>query len=306
MNDFPWWMGLAPLLGFLFDALVGGTKLDDMIEDWVRRSVPRVEFLMRNAFGGPSGLAGWGLALWIGAIAVTVSWALSLLGYVIYEEFGVFAVRAAIFTLLFTARRLTARGIEVLVLVSSGEFGQARAALRRLGPTTEADDMDAMFGATVDRLAGATLGALLIPLFWGLIGGSTLAAGALALHLVALQRVDGEEGATPMWDVIARVDRWFTTPAAWLGGLVYPFVVHFVGGRRTTALAAFVGAPGELPASRLGRAIGKGFGLQSREEDGAVIASAGAVQQVVQTLFIGGFVCAVATALVSVGIHHVM
>ena len=299
-------MGLAPLLGFLFDALVGGTKLDDVIEDWIRRSVPRVEFLMRNAFGGPSTLAGWGLALWIGAIAVTVSWMLSLLGYVVYEEFGLFAVRAAIFTLLFTARRLTARGIEALVLVSSGQFGQARAALRRLGPTTHADDMDALCGATVERLSGATLGALLIPLFWGLIGGSTLATGALAVHLVALQRPDGEESATPMWHVVTRIDRWIAIPAAWIGGLVYPLVVHLVGGRRTTALAAFVGSSGEPPASRLGHAISRGFGLQTRDGDGAVIASGEAVQKVVQTLFLGGFVCAIVTAVVGVGLHHVM
>ena len=109
-----------------------------------------------------------------------------------------------------------------------------------------------------------------------------------------------------MWDVVARIDRWFATPAAWIGGLVYPLVVHLVGGRRTAALAAFVGAPSEPPASRLGRAISKGFGLQSREGDGATVASANAVQKVIQTLFLGGFVCVVVTALVSVGLHHVI
>ncbi|MCO4771953.1 MAG: hypothetical protein KDA24_18120 [Deltaproteobacteria bacterium] len=306
MNDFHWWMGLAPLLGFLLDALLGGTRLDDVLESWVRRSVPRVTFLMRNAFGGPTTLAGYGLAAWLAGIALVVAWALSVAGYVLYQEYGVFLIRSLLFLLLFTARRLTATGIEALILISSGEHVQARAVLRRLGPPTDADDADALCGVTVERLAGATLGAVLIPLFWGVLGGSTLGAAALIVHVAAAQRPDDPATDAPMWDALDRVDRWIALPAAWVGALIYPLVVNLVGGRHNSAMAGFLGSPEEPPARRLGRAITKGLNLLPRAEDDRLVATGSHVQKVVQVLFLGGFLCALVMSLASIGLHQLM
>lgn len=299
-------MGLAPLLGFLLDALLGGTRLDDLIEGWVRRSMPRVDFIVRNAFGGPTVMAGYAMAIWLGGTALVAAWVLGVGGYVVYQEYGLFLVRALIFLQLFTARRLTARGIEVLLLVSSGDLPGARASLRRMGPAVQGNDADSLSGAAILRLAGATLGATLVPLFWGVVGGSTLAAVALVLHIAALERPDDVGDAGPMWQALERVDGWVSTPAAWIGGLVFPLAVTLVGGRRTAALGAFLGNGRDLPAHRLGRTVSRGLQLRAREDDGAIVAGAPDVQKVVQMLFIGGFLCALLVSVVSVLLHHVI
>ena len=299
-------MGLAPLLGFLLDALLGGTRLDEQLEGWVQRSMPRIEFIVRNAFGGPTIQAGYGMAIWLAGAAIVTAWLMGVVGYVLFQEYGLFLARAVIFLLLFTARRLTARGIEVLLLISSGDFTGARHSLRRMGPSVHRDDTDSLSGAAVLRLSGATLGATLVPLFWGLIGGSTLAAGALVLHIGALQRPDDVDDAQPMWQALERINGWVTTPAAWVGGLVFPLAVTLVGGRRTAALGAFLGDGRESPSDRLGRAVSRGLQLRTREDDGALIAGANEVQKVVQMLFIGGFLCAVTVSTLSVFLHHLL
>jgi hypothetical protein len=306
VNDFHWWMGLAPLLGFLLDALTGGTRLDDALESWVRTALPRARFVVRNAFGGGTALAGYALVIWLGGIALVVAWAVGVAGYVVSQEYGLFFVRALLFMQLFTARRLTARGIEALIRVSSGDLEGANASVRQLGPGPQAHDVDSLQGLTVHRMVQATLGAALIPLFWGVLGGSTLAAAALVVHLAAQGRPDDPEDQAPLWDAVARVDRWISTPAAWLGALVFAPTVTLVGGRRTAALAGFLGAPNQPPGHRLASGVAHGLGLRTREEDHLLVATGADVQKAVQLLFLGGFLCALLASAVSVFLHRVI
>jgi len=299
-------MGLAPLLGFLLDALLGGTRLDRLVPDWVARVTPRAQFVSRNAAGSASRVAGWGVGLWVGGLAVVFAWLASLLGYVLYQEYGLFLMRSLVFLLLFGARGLTARGIEALVQISSGDMTAAKQSLAVLGARPRSDDPESLFGESVRALAGATLGATLIPLFWGVVGGSTLAAGALAVHLAAQFVAQSAGDETPMNTAIARLDQLISLPAAWVGGLVFPLVVSLVGGRRTAAAGAFFGAANLPPRERLANAICRGFELVTPEGSDGPIASGGDVQNVVQVLFVGGFVCALLLSGVSVLLHHVI
>ncbi len=299
-------MGLAPLLGFLLDALLGGTRLDDVVEAQVQRLARRAQFVVQRAFGGPTVAAGRALAIWVGGAAIVVAWGLSTAGYVVQQEYGVFFVRSLLFLLLFTARRQTARSIEALIAIASEDRDAARLAVRRLGRATDADDPDALQGSLVQAMGVSTLGAVLVPVFWGFLGGSTLAAGALAVHVLASMRPLGPQGANDQWETLDRIDGWVSLPAAWLGALIYPAVLTTVGGRRTPAFAGFASSPRLTPKERLAKALERGFALPEREDDGAVIASSSHVQRAVQGLFVGGFVCVTAMAAMSAVLHHLM
>jgi len=299
-------MGLAPLLGFLLDALLGGTRLDDVIAGQVQRLAQRAQFIVQRAFGGATPTAGYALTVWVAGAAVGLAWAAAVLGYVLQQEYGVFFVRSALFLLLFNARRQTARSIEALITISSGDHEGARLAIRRLGRATDADDADALQGSLVQAMGVSTLAAVLIPAFWGLIGGSTLAAGALAVHVLAGMRPLGPQGQSGQWEAIERIDRWVSLPAAWVGALVYPGLLPVVGGRRTPAIAGFIRAPQLAPKERLATALERGFALDTREDDGAVVATASHVQRAVQGLFVGGFACVSVVAALSALLHHLM
>lgn len=305
MGDLPWWMGLAPLMGFLLDALLGGTRAEELVHGWIRRNVPRMDFVMRQAFGGPTAKAGYGLAIWYGLIAFCGAWFLSVLGRIVYEDYGLFLVRSLLFLFLFSARRLTIVGIQTLAQLSAGDLDGTRRTLWAIGVNAQDEDVNSLSGTAVKALSGGMLGAAFIPLFWGL-GGAELAATALAVHLVARQGVGQPADAQEMWDGAARVDRWLSWPAAWLAGIVVPIVIGLVGGRRTTALATFVTRKSLPPTDRLASALAKGFGFGEAAggyEDGPECSPAD-VQRVIQVLFLAGMAGAVvASGLAVLGFH---
>ena len=300
-------MGLAPLMGFLLDALLGGTRAEEHLHGWIRRNVPRMDFVMRNAFRGPNAKAGYGLVAWYAAIGICAAWAVSVLGRVVYEDYGLFIARAVLFMFLFSARRLTVLGIQCLAQLGAGDTDGTRRTLWAIGVDARSPDVDGLSGETVAALSAGLLGAAFIPFVWGL-GGAELAAGALAVHLVARQGVGQPEESRPMWDAAARVDRWISWPAAWLAGLVVPVVIGVVGGRRTTALSTFVIRGTLPPAERVATAVAKGFGFGPSAggyEDGPE-STPGDVQKVIQVLFLAGMAGAAVASLVAVLGFHVL
>lgn len=287
-------MGLAPLMGFLLDALLGGTRAEELVHGWVGRNVPRMDFVMRNAFGGPTRRAGYALVAWYALIGFGVAWLISTLGRVVYDAYGLFVARSLLFMFLFSARRLTVVGIQALTQLSAGDTEGTRRTLWALGYTGSERELSALSGATVRALSGGLLGAAFIPMVWGL-PGAELAAAALAVHLVARAGLGQPEDARPMWDAASRVDRWFSWPAAWMAAVVVPIVIGVVGGRRTTAFATFVTRKTLPPPERLAASLARGFGLGEDAggyEDGPA-SSPGDVQKVIQVLFLAGMAGAV-------------
>ena len=254
MNDLPFWMGLAPLLGFLLDALFGGTRIDEVVHRSIWRALPRMEFAMKQAFRGRPERVGYGLLAWFAGVACVGAWLVSVVGWTLYGAYGLFVARALLFLVFFSARGLTMRGIEALVRLSSQDFAGARAALSGLPGQRLPDEIGALCGGVSRHLSAGTLGAVFVPLFWGLIGGAPLAAAALAVHIVAETRHGRPEDEDAIWAAVARVDSYVTLPAAWLGGLVVPVVIGVVGGRRSTAFAGFVTNKGLAPGERLASA----------------------------------------------------
>ena len=290
-------MGLAPLMGFLLDALLGGTRAEEVAHGWIRKNVPRMDFVMRSAFGGPTARAGYALVLWYALIAFCGTWLVSTLGRVVYEAYGLFVARALLFTFLFSARRLTVVGIQALGQLSAGDTEATRRTLWALGYSGPERELSAVSGATVRVLSGGLLGAAFIPMFWGL-PGAELAAAGLAVHLAARQGVGQPDEADPMWNAARRVDRWVSLPAAWLAAIVVPVVIGVVGGRRTTAVATFVTRSALQPADRLASALARGFALGEDAggyEDGPE-SRPGDVQRVIQVLFLAGMAGAVLSA----------
>lgn len=292
-------------MGFLLDALIGGTRAEEWLQGWIRRNVPRMDFVMRNTFGGPKAAAGYGLVAWYGLIGFCLAWFLSTMGRVVYGAYGLFVMRSVLFLFLFSARRLTILGIQSLAQLSASDLDGSRRTLWALGIDEPSDSLDALSGATVRALTGGMLGAAFIPFFWGL-GGAELAAGALAIHLVARQSLGQPEDAAPLWAAARRVDAWVSWPAAWLAGFVVPTVIGVIGGRRTTALATFVMRKQLPPTERLASSVAKGFGFGESAggyEDGPE-ATPGDVQKVVQVLFLAGMAGAVvASAISALGFH---
>ncbi len=284
-------------MGFLLDALLGGTRAEELVHGWLRRNVPRMDFIMRNAFGGATPRAGYALVAWYAALGFGVAWLVSTLGRVVYEDYGLFIARSFLFLFLFSARRLTIIGIQAITQLSQGDVEGTQRTLWVLGHSGPENDIPSLSGATIRALSGGLLGAAFIPMFWGL-PGAELAAAALAVHLVARQGLGQPEDSRPMWEAAARVDRWVSKPASWLAGFVVPIVISFVGGRRTTAFATFVTRNRLAPAERLAGALARGFGLGEAAggyEDGPESSPAD-VQKIIQVLFLAGMAGAVVTA----------
>ena len=299
MKDFPWWMGLAPLLGFLLDALLGGSRVDAGLEDRVRLVGTRMRRVMQASFRGER--AGYAHMIWMGSWGAVAGWAIPVLGYVVFQEYGLFLVRALVFFLMFSARRLTMEGIQSLAWIATGEADKARALMSRFARLPADHDARAWFGALTTGLCAGTLGATLLPFFWGTLGGTTLAGAALAAHLGAASRpeVVPEEDAA-FWRAVARVDHWITAPAVWLGGLT-PMVLGAVGGSVDRGLRGWM-SPAAVPEERMAAVAVHGFGLPTRP-DGTVEAEPGAVQQVVQVLFLAGFLTAAVCSAVGAFLH---
>jgi len=275
--DFPWYMGMAPLLGWCLDAVVASRRLDPLLPNAVRRSAARFEFVLRQAFPDNPGRAGWMLVLWIGAAAWLVGWMLTSGSWVLAGHSVSFAAWTALFFLVLNVRGQATAGLQMQRTLDAEDSERAAEWLHLLGESATIDGGDeALAGAGVRQLSHSVVRSAILPLFWGLLLGAGGALAALAVHLVARQSTE-EQLSDPFWQSVNRADVWMTTAPSWVALVFIQTALPFAGGQRGPAMAAFLNRYRERPLDRVAAAVAYGLDLgpsSGGHEDGANVSSA--------------------------------
>jgi cobalamin biosynthesis protein CobD/CbiB len=261
MVDFPWYMGMAPLLGWCLDAVVGSRRLDPLFPGVVRRSATRFEFVLRQAFPNNPERAGWMLVLWIGAAAWLLGWILTSGSWVLAGHSISFAVWTALFFIALSVRSQATSGLQMQRALETEHDESAAEWLRSLGEKGElGDDREALAGASVRQLAHSIVRSALLPLFWGLFLGAGGALAALAVHLVARETTE-DQLDDPFWKSVNQAEVWITTAPSWLALVFIQTALPFAGGQRGPAMAGFLNRYKERPLDRIAAAVAYGLNL---------------------------------------------
>jgi cobalamin biosynthesis protein CobD/CbiB len=276
MVDFPWYMGMAPLLGWCLDAVVASRRIDPLLPNAVRRSAARFEFVLRQAFPDNPGRAGWMLVLWIGAAAWLIGWMLTSGAWVLAGHGVSFAAWTALF---FVALNVRSQATAALLMQRALDDERSEGAaewLHVLGESGESGEgHEALAGAGVRQLSHSVVRSALLPLFWGLVLGAGGALAALAVHLVARQSAE-DQLDDPFWQSVNRAGVWVTTAPSWFALLFIQAALPFAGGQRGPAMAGFLNRYREQPLDRVAAAVAYGLGLgpsAGGHEDGEDVSS---------------------------------
>lgn len=274
MVDFPWYMGMAPLLGWCLDAVVASRRFDPLLPRAVRHSAARMEFVLRQAFPSNPERGGWMLVLWTAATAWFLGWVLTSGSWVIAGHGVSFAAWTALFFVTFSVRGQATAGVHLQGAITAEDPESAAHWLSLLGDeAVPSEDPDALAGAGVRQLAHSVVHAALIPLFWGLFLGAGGALGALCVHHIAQQIRPGQRD-DPFWQPAATAGRWVSTAPSWVALFFIQFALPFAGGHRGAAMAGFLNRYREQPMDRVAAAVAYGLGLGRSArgpEDGAPV-----------------------------------
>lgn len=264
LNDgTPWWLALAPLLAFLFDALLGGLSRRRMLAEAVWRACDRLLLVMRRAPFSPQ-WAGTVLVLWVAGAAAFGAVALDVLGYAMFEHEGRLGARVAIVFLLLSTRRLVTAGLYVSAAVEAGNLPLASRWVEAMGgraDDTEGGEVVAVVGATIRRLGRGLLESAIVPLFWSALlgpGGGTFAVVTREIVRFGTRRA---ERGDPLFTFASRLDRGFADAAAWGAALSLDLCVRVLHNRDARALPTFIASQGLSPYDRVTVALAAGLGL---------------------------------------------
>jgi hypothetical protein len=300
LEDFPFWMGLAPAMGFLLDGLLGGLRRDSWLAERMRDAVPRMEFVLRTGLPDRA-TVGIGIAVWAAAMAGVPAYCAEFLAYSLLGPEGVFAARAALFLLAFSARRMLMHGIAVEASLHDPNPDGAESWLAVLGVQSDGSP-EGRCGAAFRGLVVASVGATLVPLVWGGLLGGAGAVGAVAAW-EALRASRTLDLPSPARVAITRIGDGLALPASLLSALTMPPIAAWFGGRRTSALAGFVTHADKAPEERLAASLAAAFdlGAQAGGMADRRAPEPRDVQHAVQVLFVSGAfsLLAVTTVLVA-------
>jgi cobalamin biosynthesis protein CobD/CbiB len=274
MVDFPWYMGMALLLGWCLDAVVATRRLDPLLPRAVRHSAARMEFVLRQAFPTTPTRGGWMLVLWTFASAWLLGWILTSGSWVIAGHGVSFVVWTTLFFVTFGVRGQATAGLHLQQAITAEHTESAAQWLHLLGDdAVPTEDPEVLAGAGVRQLAHSVVHAALLPLFWGLFLGAGGALGALSVHHIA-QKIRQDQRDDPFWRPIARAGAWVTIAPSWLALFFIQAALPFAGGQRGAAMAGFLNRYREQPLDRVAAAVGYGLGLGPSArgpEDGAPV-----------------------------------
>ena len=277
MVDFPWYMGMAPLLGWCLDAVVSSRRLDPLLPHAVRRSAARFEFVLRQAFPNNPERGGWMLVLWIGAAAGLIGWVLTSGSWVLAGHSVSFVAWTTIFFMALSVRSQATTALQMQHALDDEGSENAPGWLRLLGETRQVGESDeALAGAGVRQLSHSIVSSALLPLFWGLVLGAGGALAALAVHLVARQN-SADQTNDPFWQSVHRAGVWLTVAPSWVALFFIQTTLPFAGGKRGPAVAGFLNRYREQPLDRVAAAVAYGLGLgpsAGGHEDGEDVSSA--------------------------------
>ena len=260
MDDYPTWMGLAPLLGFLLDALFGDVRKRHRFAEEVTRAGRRLELISRTAAGARPRLGGALWLVWVVGSVMVLAWGFETLAWSFFEMEGRFAAQAFIVVAILRLRRMTT---DASLVQADLEAEAPRRALERLATMGTAASSSAdqdIAGATIARLSRALLEGALLPLVFAMFG-PPLAAGAVAARELGSYIFEEKDPEDPFYGPALRADAVVGTVAGWVGALILQFTFPIVGGQKDTAFAGWLNQADRPPEQRLSAVIARGLGL---------------------------------------------
>jgi cobalamin biosynthesis protein CobD/CbiB len=264
----PWYVGLAPLMGWLLDSVLRTGSFDGTLDRAVRRLVARLEFAMRTGLSDQPKQAGIVLSLWMAGCGAVAAWALVSTGIVLGGPVGRFVASTLVFLLILDSRGRASEGLRCEALLLEGRHEEAARHLRGLGVQPLFQTEGGLAGAGVMAVSDGLLFGVLVPLFWGLLLGPMGGAAAFGIVAVGLRARVSEEEDAALWAWPERIVDLLAVVPAWIGNLTLQLVAPIGGARRGDVFNAFIHRSGLRPHERLRGGFVGGFRLD--EEAGGL------------------------------------
>lgn len=262
-----WWVAIAPLLAFLFDALLGGLARRRLFAEAIWRTTQRTTFVVRSAPLSEQGRS-WILQLWMAGAAAAVFVAVDALGYTLLRDEGRLVARTALIFLLLGVRRLARAALHVGAAVEADALPVAQEWARAMGASPSEAARDPILRSATQRVGRGYVEAALLPLIWaGLLGPGGAAFAAATRELVRYSHRHTTEGVG-LFEVARRLDRGLASVAASVGLVAVALAVRALGGR--DVLRHWTTGQALHPEDRLVRAIS--LSLPATEDAGADLA----------------------------------
>jgi len=262
MIDNPWWVGLAPLLGWCLDAVIRTRRWEPLLPRLVHRAAGRLEFVVRTGLPDNPARAGEILVLWLLGGAFALGWALTQTAWIFGEGApGKFVLWVVAFFLLFGVRRRASAGSDVMGSLLAESPDVAAQWLVHVDGHAGDGSTTAVARSTVHRMSKSVVESALLVTFWGVTFGLGVALAAGCVHELARFARRSEDPDDPIWAGALRTERWLTWPATWVAVVVVYLVIPLAGGARARAMAGFVNNRNQPPLRRLSLAVEDGLGL---------------------------------------------
>lgn len=258
--DLPWYVGLAPLLGWLLDAVVRAGRLDGAVSRFGQRLTARLEFAMRAGEGEEPVRGGLFLVGLLAAGGAIWAWVLLSAARIFFGPLGIFVATTAIFFLIFDTRRIATAALAVERQLLEGREEDAERGVRSLGGRAGSRDLVSLSGAGIFAVSDNLLLLLLTPILWGTLLGPIGGAAVFGVVAVVHQSRMSDEDAT-LWTWPERIAGWLSTPALWLGGFLLQLMSPLVGMARRDFFNALIHKRVSAPTDRLRAALVGGFKL---------------------------------------------
>ena len=260
MDDYPIWMGLAPLLGFLLDALFGDLRKRHVFADQVTQAGRRFELISRTTLKSRPRMGGVFWLVWVVGAAMFLAYAAENLAWSLFEMEGRFVAHVVIILMLLRLRRMTTDAIQVQIDLEAEAPRRARERLQSMGTEASSFADEDIAGAAIARLSRGLLEGVLIPLVFVLFGPAIATGAVAARELGSYIYAEGDPD-DPFYRPALRVDDLVGSFAGWFGALVLQLVFPVVGGDKKTAFAGWLNRAGDPPEIRLSAVLARGLGL---------------------------------------------
>ena len=306
MLDSPWYMGLAPLLGWCLDAVIRTGRLGPLVPNWASRVTAKLEFVMRTGMQDRLQRAGDILVIWIAGMAWVAGWLVSKATWVLGGSILQFIAWTALFFLLVSVRRRGKAGVEIRQALLQDRLDVARGWLEHIDAQPGPDDeVTTLSRAAVSRMAEGILESAMLAIFWGVLLGPAAALAAVCVHEIARYGRRSEDPEDLLWFGALRMERWLSWPISWLAVLGVYLVIPLGGGSRARALAGYFNHWRDRPAGRLGAALVMGLGIERIQTPDGIVdpVKPEDIQRAVVVLWAATCVSTVALSAFSCGVY---
>lgn len=271
MIDSPWYMGLAPLLGWCLDAVIRTGRLGPVVPLWAAKITARLEFVMRTGMQDRMRRAGEVLVIWIAGMAWIAGWAVSEAAWVLGGSVLQFIAWTCLFFLLISVRRRAKAGVEIREALLHERPDVARGWLEHVDARPDDDEVTTLSRTAVCRMAEGILDSAMLAIFWGVVLGPAAALAAVCVHEIARYGRGSDNPEDLLWYGALRMERWLSWPISWLAAVLVYLVIPLGGGSRAGTLSGYFNQWRLRPAPRLGAALVQGLGIDRIQTPDGII-----------------------------------